>query len=82
LQLMARVGEVLPKNGSYVREWNYLNGKLKLMIVVPDSGMPSSVLVNSLQTAGPFNNVRAATGGDSKTFIFNMDVNPRGYAAP
>jgi hypothetical protein len=82
LQLMARVGEILPKNGTYIREWAYQGGKLKLMLFVPDAGTSSSALVSSLQTAGPFNNVRAAAGGDSKTLIFNMDVNPRGYAAP
>lgn len=82
LQLMAKVAEALPKNGTHVREWNYQNGKLKLLIAVPDPAVQSSGLVSALQTAGPFNNVRAATGGDSKTLVFNMDVNPRSEAAP
>ena len=76
LALMAKVAELLPKNGTSVKEWNYQSGKLKLMIAVPDPGAQSSVLVSALQTAGPFNNVRAAPGGDSKTLVFNMDVNP------
>jgi hypothetical protein len=82
LQLLAKVAEALPKNGSTIREWNYQTGKLKLMITVPDAGTQSSGLVNALQTAGPFNNVRSANGGDSKTLVFNMDVNPRPDAAP
>ncbi len=81
LELMAKISEVLPKNGSFVKEWNYQAGKLKLAIAVPDAGTQSSGLVNALQTAGPFNNVRSATGGDSKTLVFNMDVNPRSEPA-
>ena len=81
LALMAKVAEVLPKNGSYVKEWNYQDGKLKLTIAVPGGDTQSSTLVNALQTAGPFNNVRAANGGDSKTLIFNMEINPRSDAA-
>jgi hypothetical protein len=81
LQLMAKVAESLPRNGTHVREWNYQNGKLKLLVVVPDPGAQSSGLVSALQTAGPFNNVRSAAGGDNKTLVFNMDVNPRSEAA-
>jgi hypothetical protein len=81
LQLLSRVAEVLPKNGTYVREWSYAGGKLKLTITVPDAGTQSSALVSALQTAGPFNNVRATSGGDSKNLVFAMDVNPRGDTA-
>jgi hypothetical protein len=82
LQLMARVAEVLPRNGTVVREWNFQGGKLKLLLAVPDAAVQSSSLVSLLQSAGPFNNVRSAAGGDSKTLVFNMDVNPRDDFAP
>ncbi len=82
LQLMAKVAEALPRNGTNVREWNYQTGKLKLLISVPDPATQSSGLVSALQTVGPFNNVRSAAGGDSKTLVFNMDVNLRSEAAP
>jgi hypothetical protein len=82
LQLMAKVAEILPKNGTLIKEWDYRGGNLKLTMAAPDSATQSSFLVNALQTAGPFNNVRAATGGDSKTLVFNMDVNPRPESAP
>jgi len=82
LQLMAKIAEVLPKNGTVVREWNFQNGKLKLLVAVPDAAVQSSALVSVLQSAGPFNNVRSSAGGDSKTLVFNMDVNPRDDFAP
>jgi hypothetical protein len=82
LQLMARVAEVLPKNGTVVREWNFQSGKLKLLVAVPDAAVQSSALVSVLQSAGPFNNVVSKAGGDSKTLVFNMDVNPRDDFAP
>jgi hypothetical protein len=77
LQLMAKVAEILPKNGTLIKEWDFHGNSLKLTIAVPDSATQSSFFVDALQKAGPFNNVRAATGGDNKTLVFNMDVNPR-----
>jgi hypothetical protein len=81
LQLMAKVAEALPRNGTHVREWNFQGSKLKMLISVPDPAVQSSGLVSALQAAGPFNNVRSSAGGDSKTLVFNMDVNPRNEEA-
>ena len=73
LELMAKVAEALPRNESTLKEWNYQQGQLRITITSPNA-LSSSFLVNALQLAGPFRNVKAVSGHDGKSAVLQMEV--------
>lgn len=77
LSLMAAVAEKLPRNGPTMREWDFREGKLRVAIASPNR-LESSEYVRALETLGPFENVQAALGNDSKALTLTMDVRPGG----
>jgi hypothetical protein len=74
LELMARVASALPKGATYLREWDFRDGKLKIVLVIQNSALSSSALVDALQKAGGFENVQMAPSNDPKVQAINMDV--------
>ena len=74
LDLMARVAAALPKGSAYVREWDFQDGKLKVVLVTQGNTLSSSALVSALQLSGGFDNVQIAPGNDSKVTVINMNV--------
>lgn len=74
LELMARVAGSLPKGATYLKEWDFRDGKLKIVLVMQNDAFSSSALVDALQKAGGFDNVQAASGTDPKVLVINMDV--------
>lgn len=74
LELMARVASALPKGATYLKEWDFRDGKLKIVLVIQNSALSSSGLVDALQKAGGFENVQVAPGNDPKVLAINMDV--------
>jgi hypothetical protein len=76
LNLLAKVAESLPKDGAYLREWEFLNGKLKLLIASPNK-MASSDYIKRLQSFGVFKNVQASPGNDPANLVVSMEVVPQ-----
>jgi hypothetical protein len=76
LALMATIAEKLPPNGTRLQEWDFREGKLKVIIASPNA-TASSEYVKSLETAGPFGNVQAAPTADGKGLVLTMDVLPQ-----
>jgi len=76
LDLMARVAGVLPKNGTYLKEWDFQEGKLKVVLVTPGTPLSSSTLVSALQLAGGFDNVQVVPANDPKVVVITMEVVP------
>jgi hypothetical protein len=74
LDLMARVAGVLPKGGSYVKEWDFQDGKLKVALVTQGPPLSSSALVNSLQQVGGFDNIQIVPGNDPKVVVITAEV--------
>ena len=74
LELMARVAGALPKGATYVKEWDFRDGKLRIVLVMQNDAFSSSALVGALQKAGGFENVQAAPGTDPKVLAISMDV--------
>ena len=74
LDLMARFASVLPKGGTYVKEWDFQDGKLKVVLVTPGNALSSSTLVSALELAGGFSNVQVVPGNDPKVLQINADV--------
>lgn len=73
LALMAKVADILPKNESFLKEWDYQNGKLKIAIALP-APAPSSSLVSAFQLAGEFSDVKALASADPKTVWLQMQL--------
>ena len=75
LTLLAEVANSLPKNGAYLNEWDFQNGRLKLSVVTLEK-LSSSFLVKTLQEAGWFRNVQAGQSGDANTLSLIMEALP------
>lgn len=73
LALMASIAQVLPRDKSYLKDWDFQAGQLK--ITLNSTGDISTTnLIGALQQAGPFRDVKALPARDPKTVTFQMDV--------
>jgi hypothetical protein len=70
---MSKVAEALPKNDTYVKDWDFQQGQLKVTLASA-SDISSSVLINALQSAGPFKEVSALPSPNTKTAVLQMQV--------
>jgi len=73
LALMAKVAEVLPDDKSYLKEWHFQSGKLKLTLASPNE-IVSSTLISNLQLAGYFRDVKALPSQNPRILTMQMDV--------
>lgn len=73
LALMAKIAEALPRDSSYIKDWDFQSGQLKITITSV-SDISTTMLIGVLQQAGPFRDVKALPGRDSKSVTFQMDV--------
>lgn len=76
LSLLGKVAESLPKDGTYLKEWEFLNGKLKLVIASPNK-LVSSDTIKLFQSLGIFKNVQASPGNDPNNLTLNMEALPQ-----
>ncbi len=73
LALMGRVAEVLPKNGSFLKDWEFSGRQLKFTLTAA-ADVPTTPIIDVLQKARTFTNVTALPGRDPKSVMFQMDV--------
>jgi len=73
LALMEKIAEVLPQDKSYLKDWDFQAGQLKIT-VTSASDISTTFLISVLQQAGPFGDVKALPGRDPKSVTFQMDV--------
>ena len=73
LALMAKIAEVLPKDKSYLKDWDFQSGQLKITIT-SDNDISNTFIIGLLQQAGPFRDVKALSGRDPKSITFQMDT--------
>lgn len=73
LSLMAKVAEILLKEAAYLKEWEYLGGKLKLVVTSPNK-LVSSDYVRSFQAEEIFENVQALATADTSSLTLTMGV--------
>lgn len=73
LTLMSKVAGVLPNDKSYLKEWNFQSGKLKITLASPNE-IASSTLISNLQLAGCFRDVKALPSQNSRMLTMQMDV--------
>lgn len=76
LYLMEKVGRALPRNGTYLTEWDFHDGKLRIALASEKAPLSATFFINALQLAGPFNNVNALPGTGAKSLSLQMDVVP------
>ena len=73
LFLMAKIAQVLPSDKSYVKEWDFKQGQLKVTIA-SSADISTTAIIGALQQAGPFRDVKALPGRDLKSVTFQMDI--------
>ena len=71
--LMAKLAQVLPPDKSYLKDWDYQFGQLKIT-VASSADISSTNLIGALQQAGLFRDVKALPGRDPKAVTFQMSV--------
>lgn len=73
LELMSKVADALPRDKSYLKDWDFQSGQLKVTIA-STSDISTTFLIGALQQAGPFRDVKALPGRDAKSITFQMGV--------
>lgn len=73
MEVMARIANSLPKDGTYLTEWDYQNGQLKISVASPNK-INQGDLIKSLQDAGVVTGVRAVPGGAAGVLTVGMEV--------
>lgn len=76
LGLLAKAAEALPRDGAYLREWDFQNGKLKFQVASPNK-LAGSDIIKQLQSAGIFDNVLTAAGNEPNNMALTMEVRPQ-----
>ena len=71
--LQAEIGKRLPKDGTYIKEWDFQAGKLRLTLASPNK-LQASVFVKAYQEAGWFKDVQAPSGSDPNQLVLEMNV--------
>lgn len=73
LFLMAKVAVMLPGDKTFLKEWDYQSGKLKIAIVLPEPASSSS-FVSAFQRDEMFSDVKALASADPKLVLLQMQV--------
>jgi Tfp pilus assembly protein PilN len=73
LTLMGRIAEVLPKNAYTLKDWDFSAHQLKITLSAA-TDVPATPIIDVLQKAGPFSDVKALPGRDPKSVMFQMNV--------
>ena len=73
LTLLARVAQVLPKDGSSLKDWDFAGNQLKFTLS-STADLSATNIIDALQRAGPFGDVKAMPGRDPKAVTFQMEV--------
>lgn len=79
LQLELIVGKLLPAEGAQLRDWEYQNGRLKLVFTAAAAAALLPQYVSALQKEGtPFRKVAGQVSNDGRLMTLEMEVSPRG----
>ncbi len=73
LSLMAKIAQALPADNSYIKDWDFQQGQLKVT-VTSKTDISTTQLISMMQQANSFRNVKALPGQDPKNVMFQMDV--------
>lgn len=74
--LMAKLAESLPQDGTYLKEWDFANGKLKVSIVSP-AKLVNSDYIKRFQSLEIFRNVQTVPTNDLSSLVLGMEVVPQ-----
>lgn len=73
LSLMAAVAQVIAGKNATFREWDFRNGRLRLVLATL-AGVPSSEYLKLFQAPDLFRNVQAAPGPEPGTLVVTLEV--------
>ncbi len=79
---MTAVARALPENGSvWVREWDFSDGKLRLLLSTASGEIGGSEHVRALEQTGMFTDLKILTQVDPRQMAFTMSVKPQSALA-
>ena len=74
---MTAVARALPEDGSvWVREWDFSDGKLRLLLSTASGEIGGSEHVRALEQTGMFTELKVLTQADPRQMAFTMSVKP------
>lgn len=73
LALMGRIAEVLPKNNTMLKDWEFQDRQLKITLTA-SIDVATTPIIAVLQQAGAFSDVKALPGRDPKSVMFQMNI--------
>jgi hypothetical protein len=76
LELLAKISELIPRNGTKVSDWNFQSGELEFTVNAP-TGADAPAYVKVVQSIAGFTNVSAEHVGGDKVLKVKLKVAPR-----
>jgi hypothetical protein len=73
LSQMQKIAAALPRDDSSLKDWDYTAHQLKITLTA-STDIAATPLIEALQKAGPFSDVKAMPGRDPKSVMFQMNV--------
>lgn len=77
--ILGKLANLLPQNtGTYIREWEYQSGKLKLTLSVSNASAQLQEFIDALQNSeGFFQNIVGTAATDGKSMVLELDISPQ-----
>lgn len=76
LALMEKFAQALPQDKSYIRDWDFQSGQLRVTITAP-ANLSTTDLVSAMQKTGAFRDVKALPARDPKSVSLQMELESR-----
>lgn len=71
--LMAKVAEAMPRDGTFLKAWDFADNKLKVQISSAGA-VQTSEWIRRFESLGPFRNVQIVPGNDPTTLTLGMET--------
>lgn len=77
IELLAKVAEIMPRNGTVLQEWTYQGEDLRLVVVHPAQPPEAPYFVRALEGVNRFRQIAIESTGDARRLTIRMKVNRR-----
>lgn len=74
LMHMVAIARALPQEGSFLKEWEMADGKLRILVSSPTTDIAGAAYIMALERSGLFTDVKAITQSDPKLMAFAMEL--------
>lgn len=77
IELLAKIAEIMPTNGTVLQEWAYQGEDLRLVLVHPAQPLEAPYFVRALEGVNRFRQIAIESTGDARRLTIRMKVNQR-----